>query len=203
VAIDHGKEILAGETIGQAHRRAQNSILLSVLDRNEKDAGPNHYSLYIRTLFGDPAFVLNVPSKPRSAPAHVTRNGDVVTVHGPERWCPVKMRVPEDWKKWKDKDLYVCRGAGTYAVRYWCGEQYDKEELHVNAGLRTSRKVKAITQVGTPPKPLGWYGKYWVDENPGTDERTYRWRVRLLDFDQTTGKTVNKIDRIEYRIEWE
>ena len=194
--------VLAGETIGRAHRRAQNSMMLTVLDTNQLTQGGNRYTLHIRTLFGDPAFAMHVPSRPRSAPARVTVQGNVVSVHGPAAWWPVKMRVPEDWKKWKDKPLYVCRGAGTYPVRYWCREQYDREEPYVNAEIRTSKRVKGVRQVQSPAKPLGWGGKYWTDEHAdGT--RTVRWRVRMLDFDQIQGKIVSKIDRIDYRVAFE
>jgi len=199
--MEFWNRVLEGKTTGQAHRGAQNSILLAMMDSNQTTSGPNHHSLYIRTLFGDPAFKMFVPSELKSAPASVTVKGDLVTVRGPEQWWPVKMRVPEDWKKWYGRDLYVCRGAGSYAARRWCGEQYDLEEMYVNAEIRTSRKIKAITQLQSVPEPLGWNGKFWCDEHhDGT--RTYRWRVRLLDFDQPTGKIVNKIDSIDYGIDW-
>jgi len=199
--MEFWNRVLEGKTTGQAHRAAQNSILLAMMDHNQRTSGPNHHSLFIRTLFGDPAFKMSVPSALKSAPARVTVKNDLVTVHGPERWWPVKMRVPEDWKKWYGKDLYVCRGAGAYAARRWCGEQYDLEEMYINAEIRTSRKIKAITQLQSVPEPLGWNGKFWCDEHhDGT--RTYRWRVRLLDFDQPTGKIVNKIDKVEYGIDW-
>lgn len=112
------------------------------------------------------------------------------------------MNVPEDWKAWADKPLYVIRGAGTYPNRYWCGEQYDREENFTDVELTTKRKIKSITQTQTPPAPLGWTGKHTVDNNPnGTI--TYRWRVRLIDFDQKTGNIINKIDRIDYQIAYE
>ena len=194
--------VLAGKTIGQAHRMALNSTVATVLTDGQTKQGPFRYQLYIRTLFGDPAFAMKVPSKPRSAPAHVTVKGDVVSVHPPAEWWPVKMRVPEDWKKWADKDLYVCRGAGTYALRHWCGRQYDKEVTCYTAEIRTARRIKAIRQVQSPPKPLGWSGTYHVDEHAdGT--RSYRWRVQLIDFDQIKGKIVSKVDRLDYRIEWQ
>ena len=54
----------------------------------------------------------------------------------------------------------------------------------------------------SPPKPLGWRGKLFVDEHAdGT--RTYRWRVQLIDFDQIKGKILAKVARIDYRIEWQ
>ena len=194
--------VLAGKTIGQAHRQALNSTVVTVLEENQIEKGPHRYQLHIRTLFGDPAFRMHVPAKPRSAPARMEVTGDVATVHSPAQWWPVKMRVPEDWKRWADKDLYVCRGAGTYALRHWCGEQYDEEITCYTASLRTPRKIKAIRQVQSPPKPLGWTGNWHVDEHAdGT--RTYRWRVQLIDFDQKTGKITGKADRLDYRIEWE
>jgi len=193
--------ILAGHTMGRSHRDAQNSMILTVLDNNQMGGGYHHYSLHIRALFGDPAFAMRVPSSPKSAPARVTVAGDIVSVHAPATWWPVSIRVPEDWKKWADKSLYVVRGAGTYPVRRWCGEQYDREETYHNAAIRTSKRIKGITQVQKLASPLGWASKYWADEHAdGT--RTYRWRVRLIDFDQINGKIVSKTDRVDYRIEW-
>ena len=190
--------VLAGETIGQAHRKALTSMAVRILETDQKVQGPDRYQFYIRMLFGDPAVKLRIPTAPRSAPARVSVAGDVVSVHAPAAWWPVKMHVPADWKKWADKDLYVCRGAGTYALRTWCGEQYDC----FNAELHTDRRVKAIREASSLAKPLGWSGKYFVDEHAdGT--RTYRWRVQLIDFNQVTGKITAKADRVDYRIEWE
>jgi len=194
--------VLAGKTIGQAHRMALNSTVVTMLETGRSTSGPDHYQLHIRTLFGDPAFKMHIPSPPKSAPAKVSIAGDVVSVHAPATWWPVKIRVPEDWKKWADKDLYVCRGAGTYAKRRWCGEQYDLEITCVNAEIRTKRRIKGIKQVQSPSKPLGWRGKYHVDEH-ADGSRTYRWQVQLIDFDQIKGKIKARIDRIDYRIEWE
>jgi hypothetical protein len=99
---------------GAAWEQAANSTAAVVLETNQLAGGPNYFQLHIRGLFGDPAFALRVPSPPRSAPARVEVKDDLVCVHAPAAWWPVRIRVPEDWKKWKDKDLYVLRGAGTY-----------------------------------------------------------------------------------------
>ncbi len=145
---------------------------------------------------------MRVPTPPRSAPARIAVAGETVTVHAPAQWWPVKMVVPEDWKKWADKDLYVLRGAGTYALREWCGEQYDREETYATAEFTTRRRVAKIEQVQKPPAPLGWNGKYYVDEH-ADGSRTYRWSVRLADFDQPKGAIVNAVERIEYRVTYE
>jgi hypothetical protein len=107
--------------------------------------------------------------------------------------------VPEDWKKWTDKELYVLRGAGTFPNQHWIGEGYDAEETYVLATFRTARRVQRIEQVQSPPTPLGWTGRHVVDEHAdGT--RTYMWRVRLVDFDQPKGTITAKVDRLDYRI---
>ena len=197
--LEFWNAVLAGDTIGQAHRRALNSTVVTLLETGQKTRGPNRYSLYIRNLFGDPAFRMHIPSKPRLAPARVEVEGDRVSVHAPAAWWPVRMRVPEDWKKWTDKDLYVLRGAGTYAHRHWIGAGYDQEETYVNASFRTAKQIKAIEQVQSPPKPLGWTGKFVIDEHAG-GTRTCHWRVRLVDFDQPAGKIRAQVPRLDYRI---
>jgi hypothetical protein len=194
--------IFTGETIGEAHRRAQNSKANLVLETGQTRGGPDHYQLHIRTLFGDPAFKPRLPSPPRTAAAKSELNENTVTIHAPATWWKVQIRVPEDWKKWADKPLYVLRGLGTYPQRRWCREEYDKEEIFTNAEVTTTRRIQSITQKQKPPAPLGWNGKHTVDENPD-GSRTYRWRVRLADFDQTTGITANQLDRIDYQIKFE
>jgi len=200
--LEFWNAIFAGQTLGEAHRRAQNSKTSLVLETGQTHDGPDHYQLHIRSLFGDPAFKPHLPTPPRSAPAKVEVKGDTVTVHGPATWWKVPIRVPEDWKQWANKPLYVLRGAGVYSHSSWCKDEYDKEEIFINAEVTTTRRIKSITQVQQPPAPLGWNGKHTVDENPN-GSHTYRWRVRLADFDQKTGVTNNKIDSIEYKIVYE
>ncbi len=194
--------VLKGETIGKAHLSSQNSMCLEMMDKGQLKRGPLRYAYDIRMLAGDPAFRLRIPARPRVAAAHVVMKNDTVTVHGPAKWWRVSIRVPEDWKLWADKELFTFRGAGTYVSRNWCGAGYDRERHCMNASIRTDRKIKNITQVQQPPEPLGWCGKYWVDEHiDGT--RTYAWRVRLLDLNQEKGEVVNKVDQLDYKIEWE
>lgn len=194
--------VLSGQTIGQAHRRSMNSGQVTILDRKENAGGPYRYQLQIRTQFGDPAFAMHLPGAPRSAPAYCSIADNRLTVHAPEKWWPVKMHVPADWKKWADKDLYVLRGAGTYARRSWCGEGYDKEEVYLTAEFTTRRRVTKIEQVQKLSSPLGWNGFYYADEN-ADGSRTYRWAVRLADFDQIKGTMINAVDRLEYQITYE
>ena len=195
-------EVLAGRTSGQAQLEASNWAVEVVQETGQQNGGPNHYMLYLCGLFGDPGFTMHIPTEPQSAPARVESKGDVVSVYAPAQWWPCRIRVPEDWKLWTDKDLYVIRGAGTFPNRHWVDDGYDAEETYVGAVLRTDRKVASIKQVQSPKKPLGWTGKFIVDKNvDGTS--TYRWRVRLVDFDQKTGKIISKVDRLDYKITFE
>jgi hypothetical protein len=57
-------------------------------------------------------------------------------------------------------------------------------------------------QVQTPPVPLGWNGSFYVDEN-ADGSRTYRWAVRVADFDQIKGSMVIAIERLDYQITYQ
>jgi hypothetical protein len=195
--LEFWNAILMGATIGDAHRRAQNSKASLVLETGQTTSGPDFYQLQIRSLFGDPAFKPFVPSLPRSAPAKSETQGNVVTVRAPATWNKIQFAAPKDWKRWANKSLYVLRGFGTYSNSYWCKEEYNKEEYFINAEFTTTREIKSIKQKQQPQAPLGWNGKFTVDENPD-GSRTYRWRVRLIDFDQVTGTITNHIDLVEY-----
>lgn len=198
---DFWNGVLSGQTIGQAHRHSMNSAQVTISDLKENADGAYRYQLQIRTLFGDPAFTMHLPSRPRSVPARCIVANDTLTVHAPEKWWPVKMHVPEDWKNWSGKDLYVLRSAGTYVRRSWCAEQRDREELYMTAEFTTRRHVTKIQQLQPTPAPLGWNGAYYTDEH-ADGSRTYRWSVRMADFDQTTGKTTQKVDSIDYKISY-
>ena len=194
--------VLGGLTIGQAHRQSINSAIATILDKGKGRALDYDYQVHIRTLFGDPAFRMRIPGPLRSAPAHTTVTGDKITVHAPAAWWPVKMLVPGDWKQWTGKDLYALRGAGTYALRQWCGAQYDREETCFTAEFTTRRQVARIEQIQKPPAPLGIMGTWHPDRN-ADGSTTYRWVVRLADFDQTKGVMVNAVDQLDYQIVWQ
>ena len=194
--------VLSGQTIGQAHRRSMNSAQVTILDKKESAGGSYSYQLRIRTQFGDPAFAMHLPGPPRTAPARCDVTNDKLTIHAPEKWWPVKMHVPADWKQWADKDLYVLRGAGIYARRSWSGEQYDREEVYLTAEFTTRRRVAKIEQLQKLPAPLGWNGSYYTDEH-ADGSRTYRWSVRMADFDQMKGSITNAVGQLDYQISYQ
>lgn len=191
--------VLAGQSIGQAHRRAVNSGLMIVKDLMEGPGGAYRYSTNVRMQFGDPALKLNLPSKPITSPTKTTILGNKVTVFAPAKWSIVKTIVPPDWKQWGDKPLYVVRAPGSYAMSSWSGEGRDKETPLVNAEFTTKIRVTSISQINALPESLGWNGKWYCSQNPdGT--YTTRFTVRMIAFDQETGEINRKINKIEYEI---
>lgn len=194
--------VLAGETLGQAHRRAWNAGLLTMKDRKEGPGGAYRYNTQIRMLFGDPALTISVPTAPQSQPARTVLKGNTLSVFAPEKWTVVKAFVPPDWKQWAGKDLYAVRGPGAYAMSSWSGRGRDEETLIVGAEFTTHQKVKLIRQVGNPPKPLGWNGNWYSSSNPD-GSTTYRFAVQMIDFDPEQGKILATVNRVDYEIEWE
>lgn len=193
--------VLAGETLGQAHRRALNSTLVIVKDQNEGPNGPYRYCANVRMLFGDPALTIKAPSSPKSAPAKTVINGNQVSVFAPEKWSVVKAVVPPDWKQWAGKDLFVIRGPGAFSMASWSGEGRDKETPLVTARFTTAKKIKSITQMQNPAQ-LGWNGKWYSMQNRDGSFTT-KFMVRMVNFDQVNGKVLSKADRIDYQIEYE
>lgn len=194
--------VLAGETLGQAHRRALNAGLLIVKDQQEGPGGGYRYNTNIRMQFGDPALAIKVPSAPKTAPARAELKGNKVTVLAPERWTVVKTIVPPDWKDWAGRDLFAVRGSGAVAMSSWSGDGHDKETLLVMAVFTTAKKVKSIKQAGTVKAPLGWKGTWYSSLNPdGT--YTHRFAVRMIDFDEVKGRIRSKVDRVDYELTFE
>ncbi|MDX2066668.1 MAG: hypothetical protein SFX74_13100 [Fimbriimonadaceae bacterium] len=191
--------VLAGKTLGQAHRDAQFTSVMTIRDLDEGPGGAYRYNTQVRMLFGDPALRLRVPSKPISPPARTVHRGDTVTVHAPAKWSTVKMVVPPDWKDWAGKDLYVIRGAGSYTLSHWGPDGHDVETSLVNAEFTTSKPVTSIRQITTVATPLGWRGK-WHSVRNADGTYTTRFAVQMVDFDAKTGKIRRQVDAIRYRL---
>ncbi len=193
--------VLSGGSIGEAHLDTQNIMAQIVLDEELHPMESEYYQLQIRSLFGDPAFRPLAGNQLKSAPARVEVAGDRVSVLAPETWWKERKYVPKDWKEWYGKPFYALRGAGAYSRCAWNHQKKrDAEQVYVNAEFTTREKMKSIRQVQTLPEPLGWNGKFTVDENPD-GSRTYRWRVRMVDFDQVAGVVKSEAERVDFQVE--
>lgn len=194
--------VLAGMSLGQAHRKALNAGLLIIRERGEGPGGAYRYNTNIRLQFGDPALVLHVPAAPKTTPAHSVLEGNRVSVFAPEKWSVVPAFVPPDWKDWAGKPLFAIRGPGAFSMSSWSSKGRDEETPLVGAEFTTKKKVKAIRLVQSPTAPLGWPGKWQTSTNPDGSFTT-RFTVRMVDFDPEKGKILSKVDRLDFDLEFE
>lgn len=201
VRVEFWNGVLSGLPLGEAYRRALNSKVLLVLDRNQQDGGNEHYQLYNAAFYGDPALKLHIPRPSRVLPARVEAHGSSLRVHAPGEWWRYRIFVPSDWKRWHGKTLYTWRGSGTFPESRWFAGEYNLEDLWVAAEFRTSRRVAGIRQVRKVPSPLGWTGRFFIDEHDDKT-RSVRWLVKLIDVDQVKGEIRKKLAYLDYRIRY-
>jgi hypothetical protein len=190
--------MLAGQTLGQAMRSGFNNATVHYLDEGS-NAGMR-YVLDNEMLFGDPALVFHVPSDPITAPAHVTHEADLITVHAPEDWTQVQF-VPEQLSEWNyTEDLFMYVGPGAEPKTYWSG-QHDNEDLYYTVALPLAGDAPAatLTQLDTASQPLGWRGGHYLDYHQD-GSKTARWRVRLLDYNMQTGELTDQVNQMSYQL---
>lgn len=195
--------VLAGESIGVAHRRSQNAGLLIARELGESGStGSYSHNLYSRMLIGDPAVSIQLPGEKQSAPARTELVDGRLTVHAPEHWEIMKLYVPPDWKKWVDRDIFVARGVGAYSLCFWGPDERDVEVPFVMGEFRSDKKIKEMNLLDSPEAPLGWSGVWQTDRNrDGT--YTHRFGVRMLDLDQETGKILGSVEQLDFSVTFE
>lgn len=195
--------VLSGQSVGNAHRRAQNTafLILKEIGKARKSYAYWH-TLHANTLLGDPAVSIRLPGPMRTAPARTEVDGPRITVYAPEKWTSLKMFVPPDWKKWAGRDIHVVRGAGAYSLSSWGPEERDVEIPMVKAEFRSQKKLKTLSLANAPEEPLGWSGVWHTDRNrDGT--YTHRFAARMIDFNQETGEILRSVDKLEFSAKFE
>ncbi|MFM7180751.1 MAG: hypothetical protein ACKO2G_04715 [Verrucomicrobiales bacterium] len=195
--------VLSGKSVGASHRQGQNISFLILKELGEGgDSYAYWHTLHANTLLGDPAVSIKPPGQPLSAPAKTELDGNRLIVHAPAKWESVKMFVPPDWKKWAKRDLFVVRGAGAFSLNSWGPEERDVETPLVKAEFRSDKKIKSLTLCEAPEKPFGWSGVWHTDRNRD-GSYTHRFALRMIDFDQETGKVTKSLDRLEFDVTFE
>lgn len=191
--------LLSGLTVGQANRAALNRMLVAGLDRGQTNKGIYRYQLACASVFGDPALDVERTFRNRAAAARVELRGQRATVYAPrEYWRTQYAPVPE-WGC-AASTLSTWRGAGIGAESAWCGpEKRDQHELWFTAEVRTRLRVAGLEAVEKPKAPLGWAGRFFVDEH-ADGSRSVFWRVRLVDFDMTKGAITQQVDSLSFRL---
>ena len=193
--------VLAGQSLGQANRHALNRAMVACLARDETQRALLRYQLLNAACYGDPALVLHLPSKPRTRPASAEIRGREVVVRAPAEWSRVEHYAPPDWKYEASPAIYSWRGAGVGVESSWdAANRRNHEVLVYTAEVRTERAVTGLTALDQPTAPTGWDGRYFVDEHvDGT--RSIYFRVQLIDFDMSTGKVREKLERLRLRLQ--
>jgi hypothetical protein len=176
-------------------------MLLAMLARGESEHGPHRYELHNEAFYGDPALVLHLPEPPKSAPARAELRGREVIVRGPEAWWRSEEFLVPDWKYDASPAIYAWRGAGVGVESSWDGTHKRNQELQVfTAEVRTTRPVRALVALKPPAAPLGWDGKFFVDEHADGTRSVY-FRVQLLDADMGSGKVLQQADELRFRLD--
>ena len=193
--------VLAGRSLGQANRHALNRALVACLARDEDKRAVLRYQLLNAAFYGDPALVLHLPSKPRTRTASAEIRGREVVVRAPAEWSRVEHYAPPDWKYEASPAIHGWRGAGVGVESSWdAANRRNHEVLVYTAEVRTERAVTGLTALDQPAAPTGWDGRYFVDEHPDGTRSVY-FRVQLVDFDMSTGKVREKLERLRLRLQ--
>ena len=190
-------DIFDGATLGQAYQKAINDLIVHWQDENGSAA--LRYTIDIEMLYGDPALTMDIPGEAQVAPAAARVEGNQVIVTGPEEWTMVQYAEAQlaEWNY--DKDLFMYVGPGATPRTYWSG-QYDNEDLYYAVSIPLAAGFGKLQQTTDLPDPLGWRGNAYVDDRlDGTQH--LRWRVRLLDYEMTTGEIRSRADQIEFVVE--
>lgn len=200
-----------GKTLGQAMRDAFNKATTHWLDGGRM----SRYCVENEMLFGDPALRFTVPSILRSLPAAAVLEGDIVTVRSPSEWekVPILRAQLAEWKYRGDLFTYIAPGVDIETA--WAGSGYDLQELYITAAIIlpagasvTSMRVLEVVEIDGEGRELAvtgnagrWWesGKYyqhvWHDGNS-----SLHFRVRLLDYDMTTGHIKGQLKRARFQL---
>ena len=189
-------QLLDGQTLGEAFRYGVNDAIVHWLDDS---SAAMRYAIDTEIVYGDPAFRLHVPGPFLTEPARQVFDGSTLTVHAPELWTVVPYH-PEMLAEWGyGGDLYMYTAPGAIPRTYWAGA-YDNEDMYFGVQLHLEDAPSTVTQIGSYPSPLGWGGEVHLDHHHDGSTSAL-WRVRLLDFDSTTGALVNDAPAFSYSVE--
>ncbi len=188
--------MLEGKSLGESFRAGINDAMVHW--RDEGDSAALRYSIDIELLYGDPALRMFVPEQPLSQPANARLEEDTVIVTGPAEWNVVQYH-PEQLAEWNyDGDLFMYTGAGASPHTYWAGS-YDLEDMYFGVQVPLETAPSGVTQLQMAESPLGWTGGVYIDQHQdGTV--TALWRVRLLDFDPSTGDLTGEAAKLHYQL---
>lgn len=191
--------VLAGQTLGQAHRSAINRMTVAALARGQASNGVYHYQRHIATAYGDPAVSFVRPPTGGLAAARLEIDGAHATVVMTGPWLRSDYEPLAEWGSTATR-IYTWRAIGVGAESSWYPpENRNQDELVFTAEARTTREVMGVEAIGDPEARWGFDGSVFFDHHED-GSRSVFWRVRLIDFDMTTGIVRAQRDRAEFRL---
>ncbi|MCC6408470.1 MAG: hypothetical protein IT453_15010 [Planctomycetes bacterium] len=192
--------LLAGASVGRAHRRALNCVVAAMLDHGESEHGLHRYELHAAALYADPALSLRLPTAPKLEPARAELRGGQLVLHAPSEWWRTEVFAPTDWQRDPSQKITALRAAGVGVESRWDGEHRRNEETLVyTAEVRTEKKVGALEPLDPPAAPLGGSGRFFVDEH-ADGSRSLFVRAVLVDFDMDRGEVRSRVDTLRWRV---
>lgn len=191
--------VLAGQSLGEAHRSALNRVLVALLDGTGVDANLVRYQLHAATVFGDPALRFDFASNALPPGARVELRNSMATVVGPKEWFRSEYAPLEEWKCPVDK-LHAWRAVGVGVDSAWFGPRNRNEDRHVfTAEVRSRRRFERVQAVDDARGELGFSGRAFVDEHED-GERSLYWRVRLVESDAESGELRSERRSAQFRL---
>lgn len=196
--------ILAGRSVGEAHRDAMNRMMVATMSREPGEAWIYRYQLSIASAYGDPALVFTPPASSEKhemlLAARMEVEGSRASVLAGGAWHRTDYAPLEEWKC-RTPRVYTWRGLGVGAESIWSpGDNRNADELVYTAEVRTDRPVERVWAADDDQNRWGFDGRSYIDvHEDGT--RSIYWRVRLIDFDMNTGDVRAHRARAEFRLE--
>jgi hypothetical protein len=174
-----------GATLGEARLHELHSMIIN----------QNHYyHINGNVFYGDPAVkIYTPPVEPTYDPAHVTANGNTLTVHAPEIYW---VDFAEIWFDEDGRYIYAAPGLGGSIYDY---SSEDPAQTFI-AAYTTDLQITDMTQEADVPTPLGWKNDLYMIDEHYDNTRTVYWQVRFDDFDYETGLFNQTVNQINYTL---
>jgi len=174
-----------GATLGEARLHELNSMVINQ---------SHYYHINGNVFYGDPAVkIYTPPVKATCDAAHVTVNGNTLTVHGPGTYW---VDFAEIWFDPDGRYVYAAPGLGGSIYDY---SDDDPAQTFI-ATYTTDLQIISMTQESGVPSPLGWKNALYMIDEHYDNTRTIYWQVRFDDFDYENGVFNKTIDRIHYKL---
>jgi hypothetical protein len=174
-----------GATLGEARLHELNSMIINQ---------SHYYHINGNVFYGDPAVkIYTPPVNPTYDAAHVTANGNTLTVHAPDIYW---VDFAEIWFDSDGRYIYAAPGLSGSIYDY---SNDDPAQTFI-ATYTTDLQITSMTQESGVPSPLGWKNALYMIDEHYDNTRTIYWQVRFDDFNYENGVFNQTIKQIHYQL---